>query len=174
MKKWLTLLIIAMFTVVLGACGNDDKDDQDNTNNTEKQEASDTGTTHKDENDKKETNKNEDNSDMKKEMDELDYSDFELEVSYGNDQEYEAEIEQKSGKIQADLEDEINGMDVNGQEAFDNIYPKVKKLNVDRDTEKTEVIKQVLEAFELEDDYQKFEVEFKFKDGTKLSFEDRK
>ncbi|MBM7599736.1 hypothetical protein JOC34_002104 [Virgibacillus halotolerans] len=116
---------------------------------------------------------NNDNDDMKQKMDELDYTDFELEVDYGKNKEYEAEIEQDNGKVEADLEDELNGDDVNGQEAFDKIYPNVKKLTIDQNTEKADAIQQTLDAFDLDSDYVKFEVEITFKDGTKVEFEDK-
>src|SRR5699024_12484996 len=107
---------------------------------------------------------------MKSKMDELDYVDFELEVDYGQDKEYEAEIEQKEGNVKADLEDEINGEDLNGQEAFDKIYPLVDKLTISKDTEKEDVIEEVLEVFDLDDDYRELELEFTFSDGVKTEF----
>lgn len=187
MKKWLTLFIVAMFAVVLVACGNDeDSEDEKKANDEANKDSTDSGTNEKsedkeDKDKKKDTDKNKDeetkvtdNDDMLKKMNELNYTDFELEVSYADDQEYEAEIGQESGKIKADLEDEIKNIDVKGKDAFNKIYPNLKKLDVTKDTKKKDVIKQVLSAFDLEDDYEELEVEFRFKDDTKTSFEDRK
>ncbi len=43
---------------------------------------------------------------MKEKMDQLTYDEFELEVDYGKDQEYE--IEQDIGKVEATVEDELS------------------------------------------------------------------
>lgn len=112
--------------------------------------------------------------DMKKMMEELNFTEIEVEISYGKDKEFEFEIEHHSnGDIEAEVEDELNGIDIdNDLEAFNHVYPNVKKLEIDQGTDKQEVIKQVLEAFDLKDNYEEFEVEFKFEDGTKLSYED--
>lgn len=111
-------------------------------------------------------------ADMKSKMDELDYDEFELEVDYGPDSEYEVEIEKDNNRIESEVEDELNGEYLEGQDAFDNIYPKVKKLTIDQSTNKEEAIEQVLEAFDLNTDYTEIEIEITFKDGTKIEFED--
>ncbi|MBD8007190.1 YusW family protein [Bacillus norwichensis] len=81
-------------------------------------------------------------------------SEIEVEVSYGKDQEYEAEIEQgKNHPIEAEVEDELNNIYTKGKEAFDDIYPKAKKLNLTSDSSDKEVIDQVLKAaFDLKSD----------------------
>src|SRR5699024_4299239 len=114
--------------------------------------------------------------DMKKLMEQLDFYEFELEVSYGDDKEYEIELEHHSnGDVEAEVEDELNGKDIDDDlEAFNYIYPKVKDLKVSKEMDKQEVIDAVLKAFGLDNNYEEFEVEFEFEDGTKLSFEDKK
>lgn len=177
MKRMILFLGMLVLSLVLVACGgNDDADNQsdnmgeDNTAEESEQEADDSTV----EDDTESDNDTADSDDMKSKMDELDYVDFELEVDYGQDKEYEAEIEQKNGNVKADLEDEINGEDLNGQEAFDKVYPLVEQLTIDKDTEKEDAISEVLDVFELEDNYTKFELEITFSDGVKMEFEDRK
>ena len=179
-----------LLTVFLAACGTQNNDDdtnadqadegtmqdenQDNRNNKNDQNDDE----NMDDEDNSTDNNNEtdaaSNDDMKQKMDELDYTDFQLEVDYGKNKEYEAEIEQDNDRIEADLEDEINGVDVNGEEAFNKIYPKVKKLTIDANTNKDDAIMEVLKAFDLDPDYDKFELELTFKDGKKVEFEDKK
>lgn len=177
MKRMILFLGMLVLSLVLVACGgNDDADNQsdnmgeDNTAEESEQEADDSTV----EDDTESDNDTADSDDMKSKMDELDYVDFELEVDYSQDKEYEAEIEQKNGNVKADLEDEINGEDLNGQEAFDKVYPLVEQLTIDKDTEKEDAISEVLDVFELEDNYTKFELEITFSDGVKMEFEDRK
>ena len=113
---------------------------------------------------------------MKGKMADLGYREFELEVSYGENKEYEAEIERnkKSNAIEVKIEDELNGLEVKGKEAFKLLYPRLKKLAIKRRTPKREAIRKALRAFSLPASYEKFEIEITFKDGTKLEFEDRK
>lgn len=116
-----------------------------------------------------------DSDQMKSDMDQLSFKEIEVEVSYGHDQEYEVEIEQDENEpIKAKVEDELNQNYLKGQEAFDDLYPRVKQLDLTKDSTKEETISQVLNAFELQDNYEKFEVEITFNDGSKLDIEDRK
>lgn len=114
------------------------------------------------------------NDDMQKKMDELPYAEIELEVDYGKNNEYEAEIEQDEGRpIEAEVEDEVNDVYLKGEEAFDELYPKVKALSIDKDTDKDDAIKDALETFDLDEDYEKFEIEITFNDGSELEYEDK-
>jgi hypothetical protein len=190
MKRILLLAGMFIVAITLAACGNTDNNDnagdnQDSgmTNNEDQDnnagdQADDQDNNSDDQADVENTGDNDstdsDNDEMKQKMDDIDYDEIEVEIDYGKNKEYEAEIEQDNGVIEADLEDEINGDDLNGKEAFDKIYPNVKKLTIDKNTEKADAIKQTLDAFDLDSDYVKFELELTFKDGTKVEFEDKK
>lgn len=184
MKKIFWFLSITLLSFVLVACGgNTDGEDQSdngstNESTTTEDNTDDTQQEETDQADDQTTDDDQDSAgeadDMMQKMDELDYKDFELAVDYGQDKEFEADIEQKNNGVEADLEDDINGENLNAEAAFDKIYPNVEKLNIDKDTDKEDAIAQVLEAFELDDNYEEFELEIKFKDGNKIEFEDRK
>lgn len=123
---------------------------------------------------KEETIKEETPADMLQNMDELDYVEFELEVEYAGDTEYEAELETKSvGTVIAKIEDELNHVRKDGTEAFDELYPLVQELTITQQTNKDEAIAEVLKTFNLPTDYTKFDLEITFNDGTKIEFEDR-
>lgn len=112
---------------------------------------------------------------MQEKMDQLTIREIEIDVSYGKDREYEAGIEQDKGRpIEAAVEDELNGVYLKGEEAFDDLYPKVQQLNLTKDSTKEETVEQVLRIFNLESNYEKFEVEIDFTDGSKLDVEDKK
>src|SRR5690625_3452344 len=151
MKRMILFLSMFVLSLILVACGgNDDADNQSDDmgeNNTaeESEQGADDSTA---EDDTESDSDTADSDDMKSKMDELDYVDFELEVDYDQDKEYEAEIEQKNGNVKADLEDEINGEDLNGQEAFDKVYPLVEQLTISKDTEKEDAIAEVLEVLD--------------------------
>ena len=113
---------------------------------------------------------------MQKQMDDLDYAEFNLEVEYANQTEYEVELDKDddNGLIEAEIKDSINNVKLRGEEAFNELYPKLKELTISQQTVKEEVISETLEIFDLDNAYSKFEVEITFKDGTKIEFEDRK
>ena len=111
---------------------------------------------------------------MNEQMDKLAYDEFELEVDYGKNQEYEIEIEQDNGMVEATLEDELSNQSLRGREAFDDIYPKLEKMDITETTSKDEAITQALDAFNLKDDYVTFELEMTMPDGQKMNFEDTK
>ena len=108
-------------------------------------------------------------------MGDLAYSDFELAVDYANDLEYEVELEKSSNNtVKAEIEDDLNNVRKSGAEAFDDLYPLVEKLTITQETSKADAIQEVLNIFNLADDYQEFELEIRFDDGTKLEFDDKK
>ena len=125
-----------------------------------------------------ETNGNDPNSsddDEVTKMQRLDYVDFELEVEYGNHQDYEVELELKhDSRVKAEIEDDVNGVKKEGAEAFDELYPLVEQLTITQSTSKEDAIQEVLKVFNLDPNYEEFEAEIKFKDGTKIEFKDKK
>ncbi len=116
-----------------------------------------------------------DQNDMQKKMDELDYADFDLDIEYADHKDYEAELEKNSNNtVEAKIEDSLNNVKKKGSEAFDELYPLVKQLTINQQTSKEDAIKEVLDVFGLPADYTEFDMEIKFKDGTKIEFDDRK
>lgn|SRR5699024_8781999 len=190
MRKVIVLFSTIFMVLFLAACSNDDGADsgddndvptaEDEAENTDEQEqaddddAIDESVEGEEDKDVDDSQQAEDQDDMKKMMEDLNFNEIEIEISYGSDQEYEAEIEHHdNGDIGADLEDELSGEDLdNDLDAFNKLYPLVKQLEIEQDTDKEEVIKQVLDVFDLENNYEKFEVEITFDEGTKLSYED--
>ena len=110
---------------------------------------------------------------MKSEMGKLDFSEIELKVSYGEQKEYEAGINHdNSGLIGGKVDDDINNEHLKGKVAFDSIYQKVKNLTISKDTNKKDAIDQILKSFNLHADYNKFELEIIFNDGTQIEYVD--
>lgn len=178
-KRLLALSVTSLLALTIAACGTE-TEQTGNSNIDKSPGVVNSENDNKDNTMAQSENKEENNTTSSDEMGtkwaEIKYTDFELEVDYGKNKEYEAEIERNKSNdsIEADLEDELNGVDVNGEEAFNEIYPKVKKLKIDQQTSKEDAINQTLEAFDLESNYNKFELEITFEDGTKIEYEDRK
>ena len=192
MRKAIVLCSAMFIVLFLAACGDDVTDTDTNENNdvstleddaenTEEQEqvadddeAVNEAVEKQEDNNIDESEQAEDQDDMKKMMEDVNFDEIEIEISYGSDQEYEVEIERHdNGDVKAEIEDELTGEDIdNDLEAFNKLYPLVKQLEMEQATDKEDVIQQVLDVFDLEDDYEEFEVEIKFDDGTELSYED--
>ncbi|EMR06217.1 hypothetical protein C772_01862 [Bhargavaea cecembensis DSE10] len=111
-------------------------------------------------------------ADMRKKMQALDYTEFELEVEYDNDEEYEAQLELKpDNSVVAGYEDDMNGIKKQGIQAFNDLYPLVEQLEITPSSNQEEEIQNILSTFSLPDDFTDFSLELRFSDGTKHEFE---
>ncbi len=160
MKK-LNLLLFSSF-LLLGAAGCS-SNDNDSTPPANDEPAVENENTPSDE-----TTKESSNSEA------LHFTDFDLDVDYAKNKEYEAEYELDNGNIESEIKDDFNDLKLKGEEAFDKLEPMLLKLNIKQETPKEEAIQDTLNVFNLPDDYTKFELEITFDDGTEIEFEDRK
>ncbi|MDV6378308.1 YusW family protein [Sporosarcina sp. GW1-11] len=171
--KRLLMTTVSVMAIVLAGCGSNTKEPVDvPTPSAQVEQPADTNTTVE-----STTSQQTDatTEKMKADMGKLSFKEIDVDVSYSRDKEYEAEIEQDNNEpFKAKVEDELNGVHLKGQEAFDILYPKIQQLQLTKDSTKEETIDQVLTAFGLDSNYEKFEVEIHFNDGSKLDVEDRK
>lgn len=172
MKKIGTFSFASALSLMLIGCGTDGQIEEPTVNGetpaVSENETSSSGATNTEQN-----NDASNQEDMLQRMDELDYAEFELEVEYAGDTEYEMELETKSvGTVKAKIEDSLNHVEKNGTEAFDELHPLVQKLNITQQTNKDEAVSEVLKTFNLPTDYTKFDLEITFNDGTKIEFKD--
>ncbi|GAA0448516.1 hypothetical protein GCM10008983_28200 [Lentibacillus halophilus] len=87
--------------------------------------------------------------------------------------EFEANIEQDSGVYTSELED-ANG-ETKGQEAFDQVYPMVEKLDLTLESSKEETLNQITSTFNLDENDENIEVEISFHNtDDELEFENEK
>src|SRR5690625_7747093 len=92
---------------------------------------------------------------MKGMLDTLNFTKIEVEIDYENDREFEVEIkEKKDGTIKAEVEDEINNIEIeNYLEAFNYIFPYAEKLNISKENSRDEEIAVILDVFIMLDYY---------------------
>lgn len=194
MKKLITILASVFLIGIVAGCSNNENTDSNNDTPNDTQEqaensqdtdqtADDTTNSENEDTDNADTTQNnnnkhddavDDNDDATNKMKELSISEFELEVDYPDRKEFDAEIELKSdGTYTSELKDDMNSEYLKGQEAFDKLYPMAKNLNITPDTSKEDAIKQLIDAFNLDKNYEELEIEFHFHDSNKeLEFED--
>lgn len=173
-KKYLYIFIVAI-ALALAACGNNTKPGTEENGSGVQDGTDTTGESAEPDAPSNQPSDVVNQDEMQQKMGELGYADFDLAVEYANHQEYEAELEKSSdNSIKAEIEDDLNAIKKKGSDAFNELYPLVKQLTITGQTSKEDAIQEILTVFNLPTDYQEFELDIRFKDGTKLEFEDRK
>ena len=141
MKK---LIFLTLLTVLLVACGDRDQvNTADNNNNNNNNNT--INLTHK-------------------------FAEFNLEVDYSPKVKYDASFEKDVDGIEASIEDQVNNINLRGNEAFDKLNPLLEKLTFDASTPNEQVIEQVLSTFGLDSNYVEFELDVLYTDGTQKEY----
>lgn len=104
----------------------------------------------------------------------FDFTHFSLDVDYSATQDFEVDYENEQSGVEASYEDEINNEKLYGNDAYSKLEPTFQSFTFDQNTADDEVIAEVLQAFDLGDDYQKLELEIRFTDGTEKEYRKEK
>ncbi|MFJ5623777.1 YusW family protein [Peribacillus loiseleuriae] len=102
------------------------------------------------------------------------FKEFELDVEYADGKEYSADVDTMGSDMEASIKDEVNGERIYGDDAMNQLKTKFDQLTFTKDTSDNEVIKEVLQVFKLDENYQDFELDVHFDDGTKKEYKHRK
>lgn len=151
MKKT-TYLILFCFTLILTACGGD-KENATNVPN-EAPTEQETGTN---------TNNTVENNSANAPFS---FTHFDLSVDYAGNKSYDVEYENESTGVEAKIEDDLNNNYVQGNSAADKLIPIFENFTFDAATPNDKIIEEVLNAFNLANDYQEFDLEVRFSDGV--------
>ncbi|MGM0843995.1 MAG: YusW family protein [Bacillota bacterium] len=102
------------------------------------------------------------------------YDYFNMEVDYVDlEDAYAVEYEKEGDGLDAEIEDNITDKEYNstdGSEAFDDIQPAFEQLDFDENTPDEEVAEQLVNAFNLREDYERIEFEVDFSEGGEKEF----
>ena len=173
MKLFKGILTLSLLLGLLSACNNDTKVDKDVTgNNSTVDETTNNNTT----NNTGTNQNNNENERTKLKAADVNYAftDFDLDVEYADNKSYDVEYENDGNDIYAELDDKIKGVKYKGDQAYENYVNALKQLTFDNTTSDEEVRKEVLKAFTLDENYQSFELEVKFKNGEEKHYHDNK
>lgn len=93
------------------------------------------------------------------------FAKFDLEVEYENDISFSAEYTNDGNQVTAEIEDENTKTELKGDQANEEFMRAFELLSFDENTNDEEVRGQVLEAFNLDENFKEFELEIKFDSG---------
>ncbi|MGY6208926.1 YusW family protein [Cytobacillus firmus] len=102
------------------------------------------------------------------------FTNFDLEVEYKNNKTIDVDYENEKNGMEAAYQDDLADQNLTSDEAMEKLTPIFEGLSFDQNTEDQEVINQVKDAFSVEDNYQKIELEVKFPDGTEKEYSETK
>ncbi|SET53496.1 YusW-like protein [Salinibacillus kushneri] len=155
MKKGILLVTLVFSALTITACGGEDENSRDDTTpsnqDIESQEVMSM-------------------NDMESQMDELEYTAVDFDVLY-EDTEFEGEIENDDGLIEAEFYDTNKKLEERGAPAFDTMFPLIKNLEVTEEMTDEEAIQRAIKIFELSEDFLKAELTVVFSDGNEKVFE---
>lgn len=174
MMKMKRSLIISLILIGLIGCGTTNNEQAENINEqsiNERDENVDEQQTNEQEKEAPNDAMNPDQDFIVSQMERVPFTEFELEIEYNNDIEYEVDIDRKSnGHYKIKLEDDVNNVHLTNREAFEHLYPMISMLTITNDSETDDVIDDVLNVFDLTDDFSKFNLEIKFNDGIEREY----
>ncbi|KAB2333064.1 hypothetical protein F7731_16095 [Cytobacillus depressus] len=97
---------------------------------------------------------------------EVPFKDFDLSVEYAGHKEYEAEYDTTDNQPEYSISDDLNNQFLKGDEALGKLTPLLQQLTFTEDTAQEDAIKEVLQVFNLKDDYQEFDLEVQFNNNS--------
>ncbi|WP_010174390.1 YusW family protein [Bacillus coahuilensis] len=148
MNKWITCTGLA---ILLVGCTSEPEEEATDINNNEI-----------------ETNTVEKNDETE---DTIKFDSFELSVDIdGLGQEYTAEYEKRQDGVYAYIDDNINDQEMTSSEAYKELAPLIEKLAFDENTPDELVVEEVVNAFNLRDDFESFELEIEFDTGSEKEY----
>lgn len=100
------------------------------------------------------------------------FTDLSVEVDMPDqDDALDLSYEEERGQVEAEYENKIDGVNLTGDEAFNELEQGLSQLNLTPDTPDDEVISQVVEAFGIDPGFKKIEIEVDYADGSDINYE---
>ena len=173
-KKFSMVAAILFVALVMAACGNKDEVTNPPLNNgtdTENSDANQDNTT----NDNNAGNENntgsENNTANTANESPYVFTSFNFDVDVdGKHDAVDVEYEEDTDGTEASYHDKIQGIQLNGNEAMQELDRIFSSMDFDENTPDEEVINAVYEAFNLPEDAQQFELDIDFKNGTEKEY----
>ena len=169
MKKLSLIICMCALTIFAAGC-NDDNEAQKNTKPNDNQTTENENKNNTATDNNVGTTNNEGTTNTSTNKSDYSFREFDLEVVYDTNKEYEASYESEKNGVEASIEDDLKNERMKGNEAVDQLDPILKKLDIDANTSEEDVISKVVSAFDLDDNYQAINVDITFNDGTEKEY----
>lgn len=99
------------------------------------------------------------------------FTEFSLDVDYPDQEDaLDVSYDEDRDQVEAEYENKLTNTNLAGDDALDEFSQALSSLKVDVDTPDDQVIKSVIEAFEIEDNYKSIEIEINYPDGTEKEY----
>lgn len=102
------------------------------------------------------------------------FAKFSFEAQYSATESIDGDYSNESTGVEASYENDKTGEKLNGDEAFSYFEPMFESFTFDASTAETDVINEVIAAFELDDNYEELEIDVTFDDGTEKEYRSTK
>ncbi|WP_196493728.1 YusW family protein [Ornithinibacillus caprae] len=158
MKKLVMSAIFLAAIFMISACAADNENEDENTSEHTENHSQDV-----------ESQPAMSQTDLVDKMSELDYVVYDFDVIY-EETEFEGEIEDDDGIIEAEFYNPFEDVQSRGSEAFEAMFPILLELELNPDMSDEEAISTSLEAFNLPEDFLKATLEVVFTDGTEVDY----
>ncbi|WP_211655099.1 YusW family protein [Planococcus alpniumensis] len=164
-KKMIFPVLVMSATLALAACGDDEEVTQPVTDDASEETAAPEAESADDASASGGTEVTTDGetygfTDLSVEVDMPDQDDA-LDISY----------EEERGRAEAEYENKIDGVDLMGDDAFNELEQGLSQLSLTPDTPDDDVISQVVEAFGIDPGFKKIEIEVDYADGSDKNYE---
>lgn len=165
-----TFLLAIGLSVLLVGCGDNDEANNVPDNAPVEEEGTNNNNNNNSATNNTNDNNNNNNNNAGNTADTYNFTHFGLEVDYPNNKKYEVEYENESTGAEASIDDEVNNNRVQGNDAIDQLLPLFESLKFDSTTAEEDVLNQVIETFNINNDYTEIELDVEFADGTKKEY----
>ncbi|WP_453995629.1 YusW family protein [Bacillus nitroreducens] len=154
MKKLVQFTSILVILVFMAGCNNDDENVEDVPEDVPVEE--------------NKTNTQDDSNQTTESA--FQFTHFDLDVEYPENKEYDVDYENETDGMEAEIRNDLDNNHVKGDQAFEILRPIFEEFDFDKNTSDEDVVSAVTNAFNLDKDFQKFELEVKFLDGTEKEY----
>lgn len=98
------------------------------------------------------------------------FTKFNVDVSYDEQKSFDAEYENEPSGVEAKIEDDLTNEVISGNDAYTKLEPIFKNFTFTSSTADEDIMNEVMQAFNLPDNYVEFDIDIEFTDGTKKEF----
>jgi YusW-like protein len=98
------------------------------------------------------------------------FTSFDLDVTYKDNKTFDVDYENEKDGMEAKLIDGVKDEDLSGDDAMKQLKPIFSDLKLTAESKDDEVTKQIIDKFNLNEDFTAFDLEVQFEDGSEKEY----